>query len=123
MKEKEYQAWIVKLFKKNGWTVKHVPTPMRPVGDGKFVPDGRGRGLLDLLLVHPDPPRLAFAEVKKHGGELSDAQKEMIALLRGVVDTVREAMRPVPCPLGVYVFQPGTEALVEAIATGKVMVA
>lgn len=118
MNEREFQAWVMKEFKKHGWTVKHVPTPMRPVKQGHFVPDSRGRGLLDLQCMHSSPPRLAFAEIKALGGELSEAQIEVIRLLRLVVDIVREAVRPLPCPLGVFVFQPGNEALVTAVASG-----
>lgn len=105
------------VFKEHGWTVKHVPTPMRPTKGGRFVPDSRGRGLLDLLLVHHDPPRLIWAECKTVGGVLSADQEEMLRLLRGVVDRVRQ-LDSGPCPLGAFVFAPGNEALIEALARG-----
>jgi hypothetical protein len=127
VKESAFQGWVVDLFKQHGWDVKHAPTPMRPIAGGKFVPDPRGRGLLDLLMTHEDPPRIVFAECKGHGGELSDDQRDMLRRLRLVADEVKEIIeerdpdlhpRIGAAPLGVFVFQPGNEELIEAIARG-----
>ena len=116
MKESQFQGWVVDVFQRHGWVVKHVPTPMRPVAGGKFVPDARGRGLLDLLMVHPDPPRLVFAECKT-GTDLSEEQTRMFHLLRAVARQLAESAdgRGV---VGVYIFRPGVEPLIEAIARG-----
>lgn len=118
MKESDYQGYVIDTFKKHGWKCWHVPTPMRPVGGNRFVPDSRGRGLLDLLLVRENPPGLVFAECKNETGRLSIEQTELLRLLRLVAQTVRERFPGEPCPVGAYVFAPGTEALVEAIAKG-----
>lgn len=119
MKEKDFQGWVIKVATAEGWVAKHVPTPMRPTKGGRFVPDPRGRGLLDLLLIHEDPPRIIFAECKNETGILSDDQREMLRLLRQVaalavdVDGLRL--------MGVYVWFPAVSALVETILKSKVM--
>lgn len=118
MKEKDFQGWVIDLFTRRGWTVKHAPVPMRAIGGGRFVPDRRGRGLPDLMLIHDDPPRLILAECKGHDGVISADQKQMLGLLRGVSDVVRDKFRPESSPLGIYVFQPGGESMIEAIAAG-----
>lgn len=114
--EREFQGWVVDVFRGRGWLVKHAPVPMVAVGRGKFVPDPRGRGLLDLLMIHSSPPALLFAECKSETGKVSDDQREVIELLRGVVERVREAFPGEPCPIGVHLFRPGAEAMIEAIA-------
>jgi hypothetical protein len=64
VKEREFQAWIIQVAELHGWRVWHVPTPMRPIGKNQFVPDPRGRGLPDLIMLREDPPQAIFAEVK-----------------------------------------------------------
>lgn len=103
-----------------GWRIWHVPTPMRPIAGGKFVPDKRGRGLADLLMLHDNPPRLIFAELKGTEGRLSADQQVFLQLARGVakasmdVDGYRL--------IGVYSWRPGAEEIIEAILRGKVMI-
>lgn len=93
--EREFQGWIIETAQRFGWRVWHVPTPMRPVGGGKFVPDPRGAGLPDLILFHSDPPRLIFAEVKVNE-PLSDVQREFLRFARAVAAvTVEGALRAV----------------------------
>lgn len=113
---------MIKQFKKHKWDLKTSPTPMRPLGNGRWAPDHRGRGTLDLKFTHDNPPRLVFAECKSLEGKLSDAQIEELRRLRVIAAYVREACHPQPCPIGVFVFKPGSEELVEAVASGKVMV-
>jgi hypothetical protein len=107
VKESEFQKWIVDLAKTHGWRVWHVPTPMKPIGGNKFVPDSRGRGLADLLMFHESPPRLIFAEVKGHDGVLSVEQSEFLRLARLVAAISGGTMR-------VYVWRPGVEPLIKA---------
>lgn len=120
MKESAFQKRCVDKAVEHGWTVKHVPTPMRPTAGGRFVPDPRGRGLLDLLLIHEDPPRIIFAECKNEVGVLSDEQKEMLRLLRQVADVTVDVDGQ--RTIGVYVWFPGVEDLIETILRSKVMV-
>lgn len=116
--EAKFQQWVVDVFTAHGWTVKHAPVPMRAIGGGRFKPDPRGRGLPDLLLLHDDPPRAYWAECKASDGEMSDEQTRVLKMLRAVADSVREAVAPAPSPLGAFVFAPGSEALIEALARG-----
>jgi hypothetical protein len=116
--ESVFQRWVTDLFASYGWDVKHAPVPMRAIGNGRFVPDKRGAGLPDLTLTHDDPPRLILAECKAAGGVVSDEQRDLLRRLRAVADVVREAFGSEPSPLGVYVFAPGNEALIEALARG-----
>ena len=105
--------------------------PVRPVGDGKFVPDSRGAGLPDLVLMHNDPPRLIFAELKGAGGKIRPDQAEFLRLARDVrgaiLDLIDASLNrsplPLDAPLGVYTWRPGNEALIEAILRGRTMVA
>ncbi len=115
--EAEFQRWVTDTFKHHGWRCLHVPTPMRPISNGRFVPDARGRGLPDLLLLHSDPPRCFWAECKAVDGVMSDAQIEVLGLLRAVCDETAE-MLDGPSPFRVFVFQPGSEALIEQLARG-----
>lgn len=105
-----------------GWRVWHAPTPMRPVGQNRFVPDRRGRGLPDLILMHPDPPRLIFAEVKSETGKVGESQHEFLNLARGVQDYVRSALGETPAalplstlsPIQAYIWRPANRDLIEA---------
>lgn len=130
MNEREFQNWVIECAQRFGWRVWHVPTPMRPIGQGMFVPDRRGAGLPDLFMLHEDPPRLIFAEVKDFTGELTEGQQEFLKLARGVAEAVyapgeivgADTTR-VPRAIGVYVWRPGLERLIEATLRGKVMMA
>jgi hypothetical protein len=129
VKEREFQGWVIDTAKRFGWRIWHVPTPMQPVAGGKFVPSSRGRGLPDLILLHPDPPRLIFAELKGDDGRLSDDQREFLRLARAVAGLAvadsnqidgygaPDAVRPV----GVYSWRPGLEPHIETILRAKVL--
>lgn len=127
MKEKDFQGWVVDVAQRFGWRVWHVPTPMRPIGQNKFVPDPRGRGLADLIMLHDDPPRLIFAELKGDGGVLSEEQREFLRLARQVAtgtvtfDGYRDGIPDMQRPVGVYIWRPGNEELIEATLRGKVL--
>lgn len=118
--ESDFQGWIVDTAKRFGWRVWHAPTPMRPVGGGKFVPDKRGAGLPDLFMLHDDPPRMILAEVKGPGGVLSDAQREFLSLARAVARVVREGQTG--AVVGAYVWRPEHRELIEATLRSKVIV-
>lgn len=133
-------TWCIQRATAHGWVVKHVPAPMRAIGGGRFVPESRARGLCDLVLLHPSPARMILAETKDEDGKLSDDQIEFLRLARAVADAfrlhlhaVREVLEgagvnaPEVCdvatiPLGVYIWRPGMEALIEATLKSKVMV-
>lgn len=119
MKESVFQSWCIQEAATHGWVAKHVPTPMKPIGGNRFVPDSRGRGLLDLLLIHENPPRMIFAECKNETGKLSADQVEMLRLLRQVsaltLDVDGNRM------IGVYVWMPAVADLVSLILRTKNM--
>lgn len=121
MKEREFQAWIIKTAQLYSWRVWHTPAPMRPLPGGKFVPDKRGAGLPDLIMIHRDPPRLIFAEVKVDA-PLSEKQVEFFQLAKAVADVPREDWDvDYPRLVGVYTWRAGNEAMIEAILSGQVV--
>lgn len=119
------------MAERYGWLVKHVPYPVRPVGGGKMVPEPRAAGLPDLILVHRDPPRLVFMEVKGDGGRLSDQQQEFLQAARTVADSVRITFHDLVCagaqaarpqdPIGVMAVWPKDEAAVEQMLRTRVV--
>lgn len=127
--ESQFQGWVTATGEAFGYRSWHVPTPMRPVGGGRFVPDPRGRGLLDLLMIREKPtPRLLFAECKAIDGRFSVEQREMIRLLRlvsGRIDRYVDLAALIPAevedgldfanPVGVFEWRPGAERAIEAI--------
>lgn len=122
MRESEFQKWVVDTAKSFGWRVWHVPTPMKPIGANRFVPDSRGRGLSDLVMLHEDPPRLIFAELKSLTGTFSVEQREFLRLVRNVAMATGVVMGE-PRTVGVYTWRPGAEDIIESILRSKVMVA
>ena len=122
MKEREFQAWIIDVAQRNSWRVWHTPTPMRPTKGGKFVPDRRGAGLPDLILIHRDPPRLIFAEVKVDT-PLSAGQVEFLQLAKAVAESCRNEDWGIDYPrlIGVYTWRHGNEEMIEAILKGQVI--
>lgn len=126
MSEATFQAWVVDTAVAFGWRVWHVPTPMRPIGGGRFVPDHRGAGLCDLIGLHVDPPRLLLAELKDIDGRFSDEQLEFLRLARGLAGELRRLLAEAGLdrlvPIGVYSWRPGAEPLIEDVLRSRVMV-
>lgn len=90
MKEKEsaFQSRVVEMATRYGWKVWHVPAPM--VWDARskaFRPARGGAGLPDLILIHNDPPRLVFMELKREGGKLSERQQEFLQAAKTVAES------------------------------------
>lgn len=141
MKENELLNWVMAVAAATGWRAWHVPMPLRPIGGGRFVPESRGAGLPDLVLMHASPPRLILAELKDATGELSDEQREFMRLARAVAESLRihlHAVREVlegagvrapevvdvaNIPIGVYLWRPGMEKLIETTLKSKVLTA
>lgn len=127
MNETQFQGWVIDVAHRFGWRVWHVPMPVRPVGGGKFVPDHRGAGLPDLILIHTNPPRLLLAELKAKGGTLSDEQEEFLRLARGVAVEARRRTDDDfeangEAPIGVYLWQQGQdEDAIERVLRSRVM--
>ena len=132
MKESAFQGWVVEVAQRFGWRIWHVPMPVRPIPGGKFVPDRRGRGLPDLIMLHDDPPRLVFAELKGDGKHpLSDDQREFLRLAKNIVrvwdihranaENAAGVVLPDDRLVGVYSWRPGQEAIVEAVLRSKVL--
>ena len=117
LSESEFQGWVIDTARALGWRVWHAPTPMRPVGAGRFVPDHRGAGLPDLFMLRADPARLIMAELKGADGRLSDGQREFLGLARGVSARLREALPEAATSelLAVYVWRPEHQDLIESI--------
>jgi hypothetical protein len=87
VKESDFQARIIAIAERFGWQVWHVPAPM--VWDAKskaFRPAKGGAGLPDLIMLHDDPPRLVFMEVKAKGGKLSDRQRDFLQAAKLVAE-------------------------------------
>lgn len=96
MKERDLLRDVIDTARMFGWRAFHVPMPVRPIGGGKTVPESRARGLPDLILLHDDPPRLIFAELKGDSGHpLSDEQAEFLRLVNEVGDATVGAVRSV----------------------------
>lgn len=124
MREREFQGWIVDTAERLGWRVWHAPTPMRPIGGNKFVPDPRGRGLPDLFMLRDKPARLIMAEVKTADGVVSEDQKEFLHYARGVAHEAQRQFGMLPAvdagdvTVGVYVWRPANRDLIETILRG-----
>lgn len=124
--EREFSKWVTDTAVRLGWRWWHSPTPMRPIGNKKFVPDPKGRGLPDLFLLHDDPPRLILAELKTETGDLSDEQREFLGLARDVANEIRQRIAVEdrsflianPAPLSVHVWRPCDRDFIEAILRG-----
>lgn len=125
MTEAQFQAWVVDVATIYGWKCWHVPAPMVN-RKGTWVGAKQGAGLPDLILIHDDPPRLIFAEVKKQGGKLSERQQEFLKAARGVARAAVDGdeldyvngdpdVLAGPSLIGVYVLWPGMEEAIVAM--------
>ncbi len=134
MKERDFLNWIIACAEATGWKVWHVPAPMVAGRKGQFVGSPRAAGLPDLFLLHDDPPRMIVAEVKGTGGKLSERQQEFLQMARdvaeatagneSVVDHVQEDGEPIwtfPRVVGVYVWMPEHQEIIEDILRSKVL--
>ncbi|MDE2022079.1 MAG: VRR-NUC domain-containing protein [Patescibacteria group bacterium] len=66
MTERDLSQHVVNLARMLGWLVHRDPT---------WRATGTDAGYPDLTLVHPEHERLVFAELKREGGSMTDAQK------------------------------------------------
>lgn len=128
MKEADFQRWIVDVAFRFGWHVWHVPAPMRMGRGGKWVGAKEGAGLPDLILLHDDPPRLLFLEVKGPNGQLSDEQKDFLSRAKLVADVAIDGdigvgagdnYHPVVPVVGVHAVWPGQEPVIEQMLRSK----
>ncbi len=123
-KEIEFQGWVLDTAARFGWRAWHVPMPMRPVGGGKMVPEPRAAGLPDLILMHADPPRLIFAELKKEDGTVSEAQREFLTMAEGLRSALIDRLPgggQGHVPVAAYVWRPSHRDLVTAILRGAAL--
>lgn len=87
MKEGDFQAQVIAMAERFGWQVWHVPAPMVwRSKEKKWVPSPQGAGLPDLIMLHDDPPRLVFMELKAERGKLTDRQVEFLKAARDVAE-------------------------------------
>ena len=127
MKESDFQARITATAKQFGWKVWHVPVPM--VWDAKskaFRPSKGGAGLPDLILLHDDPPRLVFLELKREGGKLSDKQREFLQAAKLVAERAHQHgsemwQLPDEYPIGVIAAWPEHEEQIIQMLRTKVV--
>ena len=122
MKGKDFQRWVTDTAQTLGWRYWHVPAPMVNAGSRGWVPARQGAGLPDLILVHDDPPRLVFAEIKGDGDRLSEKQREFLQAVRAVAEDewTRDSDADGP-HLGVYVWEPGMEQPIEELLRSRVL--
>jgi hypothetical protein len=120
VKESEFQARIVAIAQAYGWQVWHVPAPM--VWDARskaFRPARGGAGLPDLMMLHDDPPRLVFLELKAKGGKLSDRQRDFLQAAKLVADGSHHVQEGVDGTiyknLGVFAAWPEDEQQIETM--------
>ena len=123
MKERDFLNWVIDVAKTTGWHVWHVPAPMVASRKGGFVPSSQGAGLPDLIMMHEDPPRLVFAEVKGTGGSPTIDQLKFLRMAREVANDAHE---PVYDDLGprvmdAYLWSPGDEERIETILKSRVL--
>lgn len=127
MKEAAFLRYVTDVARRFGWSCWHVPAPMRATKAG-FVGAKEAAGLPDLLLIHDDPPRLVFAELKGTGGKLSDEQRDFLRAAQAVSRIAVEPLTPSHYPgegervVGVYVWMPGDELLIEGILRSRMLV-
>ncbi len=123
MLEKDLLNWIIECAERTGWLVKHVPSPM--VADkrtGTWRPFARAAGLPDLFMLHSDPPRLIIAEVKGDKGKLSGKQREFLLAARKVAEANGFPQAPTHRCIGVYVWTPQDQLLIEGILKTKILI-
>jgi VRR-NUC domain len=125
MREADFQARIIALAERFGWRVWHVPAPM--VWDRRtkaFRPAKQGAGLPDLIMIHEDPPRIVFMEVKTDGGKLSDRQEEFLTAAQTVADSTigydfADGLLRENKSIGVFAVWPEDEKRVEAMLRSR----
>ena len=69
--ETQFQQQVLDLAQLRGWSYYHTHDSQHAVA-----------GFPDLVLVHVRQKRIVFAELKKVGGKVSDAQRDWLANLR-----------------------------------------
>ncbi len=128
MNERPFQKRVEDMATRFGWSWWHVPSPMRHDRARGFVPASSAAGLPDLILIHHDPPRLVFMELKGEGGKLSDKQQEFLQAARTVAVGARTVgyapggeLFDLGAPVGVYAFWPKDEPLIEQLLRSKVL--
>jgi hypothetical protein len=72
--EASFQAAVIEVAERYGWTVGHVHDSRRQVRPGVLVGDARAAGIPDLILVHPGQRRVLWRELKTDTGRLRSAQ-------------------------------------------------
>jgi len=76
--EKEFQSQVIRLAGLHGWLTYHTFSSRRSPS-----------GFPDLVLAHPGRGKLLFAELKRQGGGLTDAQYHWLVVLRMAGQDVR----------------------------------
>jgi len=89
--EAQWQRQVVDLARLGGWRIAHFGAARTEKGWRTPVRED-GAGWPDLVLVHRDPSRLIFAELKATGGRLSPAQTQWLLDLERVAQRVTEAL-------------------------------
>src|SRR5260221_314378 len=116
MNEHDFQTRVTDMATRFGWKFWHVPAPMK-WARGEFRGASEAAGLPDLILLHDDPPRMIFAELKGDGGKLADKQREFLASAKLVAEAAYTSREETSfaSPIGVYAWTPTDEPVVEQI--------
>lgn len=131
-KEAVFQARIKAMAERFGWQVWHVPAPMRwDSRKQKWIPAAEGAGLPDLILIHEDPPRLVFLELKRKGGKLTDKQLAFLKAAKGVAEEAWQTVDATALDggcysrveriVGVFAGWPDDETVIEQMLRSKVV--
>jgi len=120
VKERLFLNWVIDVAKTTGWHVWHVPAPMVASRKGGFVPSSQGAGLPDLIMMHEDPPRLVFAEVKGSGGSPTVQQLKFLRMAK-TVGQVASARAYVDPTMAAYLWSPGDETQIEMLLKSRVL--
>jgi hypothetical protein len=125
-KESDFQARIKAMAERYGWKVWHVPAPMRwDPARKSWVPAREGAGLPDLILLHDDPPRLVFLELKRKGGTLSEKQLDFLKAAKVVAEAAwawpESDHQPPPRVFGVFAGWPDDEPVIEQMLRTKIV--
>lgn len=125
--ERDFAGWLTACATRLGWRWWHVPAPMRAASGGRgWVGAREARGLPDYVFMHEDPPRLLFVETKGDRGELTDEQREFLALAHAIGVRCRDPLEPdgrgqTAQVVAAVCWRPGDEAVAESTLRSRVL--
>lgn len=83
MKEAQFQNYVVRLARENGWLIHHTRTALAK--SGRYMTPVQGHiGFPDLVLLHREREILVFAELKNERGLVRREQRQWLELLKRI---------------------------------------